>query len=103
MILANCVEGLTKEALLDCFISGLKDAIHRDVITQSPISLIRVASLARLFDDKFALSSSFVSPQPKHHVSSNKPLFHLPLAPFSSTPKTLPPLLLTPSTKPYLP
>ena len=62
MILANRVKGLIEDALLDCFLSSLKDNIHRDVIAQSPTSLLQVASLARLFDDKMALStSSFTS------------------------------------------
>ncbi|KAJ1384357.1 Aspartic peptidase domain superfamily [Sesbania bispinosa] len=52
MILANCVDGLTDAALLDCFISGLHDPIRREVIAQSPQSLLRVVSLARLYDEK---------------------------------------------------
>lgn len=52
MILANRVEGLTDDALLDCFISGHKGDIKRDVIAQSPTSLLRAVSLARLFNEK---------------------------------------------------
>lgn len=32
IILANRVDGLSDDALLDCFISGLRDHIQRDVI-----------------------------------------------------------------------
>ena len=32
MILTNRVEGLFNEALMDCFLSGLKERIRRDVI-----------------------------------------------------------------------
>ena len=46
MILANRVEGLLEAAMLDCFLSGLKDHIRRDVIAQEPSSLLRAASLA---------------------------------------------------------
>ena len=34
--LANRVQGITQEALLDCFVGGLKPDIRRDVIAQSP-------------------------------------------------------------------
>ncbi|KAJ1441579.1 Retrotransposon gag domain [Sesbania bispinosa] len=52
MILANRVDGLTDAALLDCFISGLHDPIHCEVIAQSPQSMLRVVSLAHLFYEK---------------------------------------------------
>nr|GEZ02299.1 hypothetical protein [Tanacetum cinerariifolium] len=38
--MANRVEGLSPEELLDCFLSGLKDHIRRDMIAQDPKSLI---------------------------------------------------------------
>ncbi|GJY36047.1 ty3-gypsy retrotransposon protein, partial [Tanacetum coccineum] len=44
-VMANRVEGLSPEALLDCFLSGLKDHIRRDVIAQDPKSLIHAALL----------------------------------------------------------
>ena len=34
--LTNRVQGITQEALLDCFVGGLKPDIRRDVIAQSP-------------------------------------------------------------------
>ena len=46
MILANRVDGLNEDALLDCFLSVLKDNIYRDVIALSPTSLLRAVALA---------------------------------------------------------
>lgn len=43
--LANLSHGLSPDAILDCFISGLKPEIRRDVIAQNPTSL----SLSRPF------------------------------------------------------
>ncbi|WVY96655.1 hypothetical protein V8G54_028806 [Vigna mungo] len=51
--LANRVQGVTAEALLDCFIGGLKPDIRRDVIAQSPSTLIRSVSLAKLYEEKY--------------------------------------------------
>jgi len=45
--LANCIQGVTSEALLDFFIGGLKPDIRRDVIAQTPTTLIRCVSLAK--------------------------------------------------------
>ncbi|GKC54048.1 transposon ty3-I gag-pol polyprotein, partial [Tanacetum coccineum] len=39
-IMANRVDGLSPDALLDCFLSGLKNHIRQDVIAQAPKSLI---------------------------------------------------------------
>ncbi|KAF7824324.1 Transposon Ty3-I Gag-Pol polyprotein [Senna tora] len=62
MILATRVEGISDEALLDCFVSGLKPTVHRDVIAQAPSSLHRASALACLFDERssfgFSASSS---------------------------------------------
>ncbi|GKA49148.1 transposon ty3-I gag-pol polyprotein [Tanacetum coccineum] len=43
-VMANRVEGLSSEALLDCFLSRLKDHMRRDVIAQEPKSLIHAVS-----------------------------------------------------------
>jgi len=40
------------------FIDGLKPEVRRDVIPQSPTSLVRAASLARSFDERYLLQSS---------------------------------------------
>ncbi|GJW14512.1 ty3-gypsy retrotransposon protein [Tanacetum coccineum] len=65
-VMANRVEGLSPEALLDCFLSGLKDHICRDVIAQDPKSIIHAGTLSRLFDEKqtasYGSKSKFGSP-----------------------------------------
>lgn len=102
MILANRVDGLSDDALLDCFISGLKELIRRDVIEQSPKSLLRAVSLARLYDVKVSLGSStrvsrlasLVSGKPSSFVSSTS---HSSIAGSTSSST---PLFPTPVTKP---
>lgn len=69
MILATRVDGLSDAALLDCFISGLRDPIRRDVIAQNPQSLVRAVSLARLYDEKVSLGLS----SPASRTSSFSP------------------------------
>ena len=105
MVLANRLEGVSKEALLDYFISGLKDLICRDVIAQSPSSLTRVASLACLFDERAILGGSSPKPQtvtPSAFttlpvIASSSPSISTPLPSISSS---LPPLLPKPNAKP---
>lgn len=55
--LANRVQGISSEALLDFFVGGLKPDIRRDVIAQSPVTLIRVVSLAKLYEEKYVAKS----------------------------------------------
>lgn len=50
--LANRAEGLSDDAVLDCFVSGLKPELRRDVLAQSPTRLVRAVALARLYDEK---------------------------------------------------
>ena len=50
---ANRVQGVTSEALIDCFIGGLKPDIQCDVIAQSPTTLLCCVSLAKLFEEKY--------------------------------------------------
>nr|KYP41745.1 hypothetical protein KK1_036853 [Cajanus cajan] len=69
--LANRVQGITQEALLDCFVGGLKPDIRRDVIAQAPTSLLRTISLAKLYEEKYVPkirpnSSSFFSQNTSH-------------------------------------
>ena len=54
MTLANRVEGLSDAALMDCFVSGLKDGIKRDVLAREPDSLLRAVALAKLYDVGFS-------------------------------------------------
>jgi len=43
--LDNQVQGVTTEALLDCFVGGLKVEIRRDVLAQEPTTLMRYVFL----------------------------------------------------------
>ncbi|MCH80321.1 hypothetical protein A2U01_0001088, partial [Trifolium medium] len=96
--LANRSSGLTVEALLDCFISGLQTELKREVIAQNPGSLIQAVSVARLYEDKFTQStpkpSQFIHPRTKYSTPNPSP---------APTPPKKPPILPTPSTKPQIP
>lgn len=104
--LVNRVKGVAEDALLDCFISGLKPDLKREIIAQSPSSLLRAVSLARLFDDKGTVPLSV----PRFKPSYSSPLSSVPKSgtnnfppPTNSTKGTLPPLLPTPPSKPLPP
>jgi len=51
--LANRVYGVSPGALLDCFLSSLNPEIRKDVIAQDPTSMIRVVSLAKLYEENY--------------------------------------------------
>jgi len=57
--LANRVQGITLEALLDCFVGVLRQDIHRDVLVQDPKTLMRCVSLPKLFEEKYAAQHKF--------------------------------------------
>jgi hypothetical protein len=44
--LAYRVYGLSNDALINCYISGLTPDIRRDVMIHTPISIVKVVSLA---------------------------------------------------------
>ena len=50
--LANRNHGLSPNALLGCFISGLKPELMREVLVQQPITLLKVVAIAKLFEEK---------------------------------------------------
>ncbi|KAJ1385329.1 hypothetical protein SESBI_41751 [Sesbania bispinosa] len=92
--LANRTHVELPEALRDYFISGLRMEIKRKVKAQCPPSLMRVLSLARLYEDKF--SSSFKATS---RPNTSRP----PTYPTYTNPQpkpSLPPLLPTPTQKP---
>lgn len=62
--LANRVYGVSNEAFLDCFLSGLQNEIRRDVLALSPVSLPKAFALAKLFEEKYIT-------QPKHKYNPN--------------------------------
>lgn len=51
MVLANRVIGLPDDAIIECFVSGLKHHLRRDILAHEPTTLIRAANLAKLYDD----------------------------------------------------
>jgi len=60
-VLANRVYGITPNALLDCFIDGLRSYIQRDVIAQEPTSMLCAVSLAKLYEAKYVVGKNTVS------------------------------------------
>ncbi|XP_020233863.1 uncharacterized protein LOC109813966 [Cajanus cajan] len=94
--LANRVTGLTVDAILDCFLSGLKLEIRREVLAQSPNSVLKAVSLAKLFEEKY-------TPNPKPYFSSSYPKTSTTKPQNSPQSKTnaLPPLLPTPNLQPF--
>jgi hypothetical protein len=88
-VLANRAQGLSPEAVLDCFISGLKTDIKRDVIAQTPSSLSRAFSLAKLYEDKY-----FPPPPNPSSAPTHKP-YHYP-TPYP-IPRNQPPPPILPS------
>jgi hypothetical protein len=89
--LANRSQGVSIEALLDCFIGGLKPEIRRDVIALTPHNIPKVVSLAKLFDEKY---QSKPKPQIPTAVSKFTP------NPYTTQKSPLPALLPTPTQKP---
>lgn len=93
--LSNRVYGLSNDALVDCFVSGLKDEIRRDVMLHTPTSIVKAVSLAKVFEEKIEATAK---QNLYHRPSTNR-------APFNPTKidQTLvtekapnPPLLSTP-------
>ncbi|KAJ1433575.1 Retrotransposon gag domain [Sesbania bispinosa] len=105
MSLANRSEGLSNEVVLNCFVSGLDPDIRRDVVAQSPTTLIRVVSLAKLYEEKYAPK---VSSRPNNYVHKYTPLsatnthsnYVFANVVKHTTKSSLPPLLPTPNTPP---
>ncbi|XP_076944493.1 uncharacterized protein LOC143615185 [Bidens hawaiensis] len=52
--LSNCVVGLPAEALLNCFLSGLRKDIQQELAILKPTSLPQAIGLAKLLEDKLA-------------------------------------------------
>ncbi|XP_073225570.1 uncharacterized protein [Cicer arietinum] len=70
--LANRTPGLSPNAILDCFVSGLKPDLRRDVIAQNLISLSKALSLAKHFEEKYTSLTKLI-PQPKKSFSNSNP------------------------------
>ncbi|GAU47333.1 hypothetical protein TSUD_101210 [Trifolium subterraneum] len=93
--LANRVYGLSNDALIDCFVSGLNNEIRRDVLIHTPSSLVKDVSLAKVYEEKY-VSNSKTQKTNNTNYSTNKN--------FTNKPETLTrnstPILNTPPTRP---
>ncbi|GAU11620.1 hypothetical protein TSUD_346120 [Trifolium subterraneum] len=93
--LANRVYGLSNDALIDCFVSGLSDEIRRDVLIHTPSSLVKAVSLAKVYEEKYAMNSKSQTRNYSNY-STNKPLYNKSeiatrnSAPILNTPPTRP-------------
>ncbi|MCH95963.1 hypothetical protein A2U01_0016946, partial [Trifolium medium] len=94
--LSNRTQGLSPDAMLDCFISGLKPDIRREVIAQNPHSLSRALALAKLFEEKYNPTTN----NPTHSTPTTRPF--RPTQPNNMT-RNPTPLLPTPNTRPNFP
>jgi hypothetical protein len=93
--LANRVYGLSTDALIDCFISGLNPDIHRDVLIHTPPSIVRDVALAKVYEEK---CTSTIKPQKANPNYYNKPPVNS-TKPENSQRNTTP-ILNTPPTRP---
>ncbi|XP_035834255.1 uncharacterized protein LOC118482726 [Helianthus annuus] len=101
--ISNRVVGIPRQALKNCFISGLRLDIQHELAIYKPATLHHAYGLARLIEDKLAhayktRSTFFNKPATNIASSSSNPSS---MASSSSNP--LPPLLPTPSKPPALP
>nr|KYP34631.1 hypothetical protein KK1_044394 [Cajanus cajan] len=94
--LSNRVSGVTGDALLDYFLSGLNSDIKRDVLAHGPDSILKAVSLAHLFEEKYTKKPYQYLPSMSHKSQTQTQTT-------TSLPKTntLPPLLPTPTIKPF--
>ncbi|CAH9097771.1 unnamed protein product [Cuscuta europaea] len=95
--LANRSLGLSDEAFLNCFISGLNKDLRRDVVAMCLPTLIRAVALAKLYEDKYSPVSMPIRhvPTPKYSTISSMPVptLHQPKPQVKAG---LPPFLPTP-------
>ncbi|MCH79797.1 Ty3/gypsy retrotransposon protein, partial [Trifolium medium] len=107
--LANRVYGISNEAFLDCFLSGLNGDIRRDVIALEPASLPKAFALAKLFEEKYSYQTkSKYNPSPykgpnysnPYQTKNNPPNKPDPTQNTNNQKNNLPPLLPTPNHKP---
>ncbi|WVZ04461.1 hypothetical protein V8G54_025267 [Vigna mungo] len=94
--LANRIYGVSAEALLDCFVSGLKPDIKCEVIAQAPSSILKAIALARLFEEKYSAKTKpqYVSYHRQYHSTNSQQSFTNPMQQ---------PILATPNTRPTAP
>jgi hypothetical protein len=93
--LANRVYGLSTDAIVDCFISGLTADIRRDVLIHTPPSIVKAVSLAKVYEEKYAANTK---PQKSQQTTYTKPPFNTPKPDIGQ--KNTAPILNTPPTRP---
>lgn len=71
---SNRVIGLSQDALLNCFISGLRMDIQRELSILHPTSLHQTYGLAKLIEDKLNASRTF----PSSYTRNNPYSYHSP-------------------------
>ncbi|PNX88023.1 hypothetical protein L195_g044123, partial [Trifolium pratense] len=92
--LANRVYGLSNDALIDCFVSGLHDEIRRDVLIHTPSSLVKAFSLAKIYEEKYTSTTNQKKLNTTNY-STNKPSYKSEIQTRDSAP-----ILQTPPTRP---
>nr|KYP44695.1 hypothetical protein KK1_033809 [Cajanus cajan] len=92
--LANRISDYPQSFYLSCFLSSLKPHLRREVTALQPPDLPTAIALAKLHDDKHR-----PPPFPPSRFDPPTVPSHSLTLPPSTTPKPLPPLLPTPSTK----
>ncbi|GJS84533.1 ty3-gypsy retrotransposon protein [Tanacetum coccineum] len=101
--LSNCVIGLPPEALLNCFISGLRLDIQQELAILRPYTITQAIGLAKLIEDK-TNEQKFRPRYNNQNQNRTPPLALTPTPILSSTPSasttTKPPLITTPPKQP---
>lgn len=101
--LVNRYEGLSNEALLDCFISGMQDDIKRNVISMNPNTMVKALSLSKLFEERYSnTNKSNQNPYNTKTTYTNQNSSYTTKTDHlqNQNNPTLPPLLPTPASKP---
>nr|GEX51401.1 Ty3/gypsy retrotransposon protein [Tanacetum cinerariifolium] len=103
--ISNYVTGLSSEALLNCFLSGLRADIQNELAILHPTSLHQAYGLAKLTEDKINLAKPhFPTTRTYTNPSSSTPtLSQLPNPPSNPLKQTTPLLTTPPPPKPPLP
>ncbi|MCH84866.1 hypothetical protein A2U01_0005703 [Trifolium medium] len=102
--LVNRVDGLSPDAILDCFIRGLQEEIRRDVKAMEPKTLSKAFALAKLYEEKYSTTKqkTFTTPARNYNqnTSSTNKTSQNNQTSDNTTKYSLPPLLPTPQSKP---
>ncbi|KAL4569364.1 hypothetical protein LXL04_025000 [Taraxacum kok-saghyz] len=102
--LSNCVDGLSNQALRNCFISGLRADIQAEITLHSPTTLHQTYGLAKLIEDKLTINRYRYTPstRPPSNTTATTTTSRTP--PITPNTPTLPAILPTPpKSNPHLP